>query len=63
MAGDALSGSVARAWLDHSPPSSSVNTISHRRRPRSGMVVTKLVRTMPLSVCRQSVPVWQGPCV
>ena len=30
MAGDALPGSVARAWLDHKPPSRSVMTIPHR---------------------------------
>ena len=61
MAEDALPGSVARAWLDHRLPSRSMMTVPHRSRPRSGIVITKRVRTMP--VFRPRVSVRQRPCV
>ena len=61
MADDALPGSPACTWLDHRLPNRSVMTIPHRSRLRSGMVVTKRVRTIP--AFRPKISVRQGPCV
>lgn len=61
MAEDVLRGSVARAWWGHRSPSKSATTIPHRSRRRSGMVVTKRMKT--ISVFRPRVSGRQGPCV